>query len=258
MFDEGIALTECLEWLRDLKFRELEEDPEGALLHHVMDFVNQGDFLPSNVRLEDVTSRGFLFRDANGVDVSVGDLSDGYRSILSLTFELIRQMARAFGPERVFDPTDPTRVVPEGVVIVDEIDAHLHPTWQQRVGRWFCEHFPNIQFIVSTHSPLVCQSAGSGSIYVLPRSGTHEPGGMVRGAALKRLVYGSVLDAYGTEAFGREAALTRSPRSRDMHKRLATLNNTEIRRKLTGEEEAERQRLREALPSASASLGEPC
>ena len=81
MFEEGSALTECLEWLRDLKFRELEDDPEGSLLHHVMDFVNQGDFLPSNVRLEDVTSRGILFRDANGVDVSVGDLSDGYRSI---------------------------------------------------------------------------------------------------------------------------------------------------------------------------------
>lgn len=55
MFDEGIALTECLEWLRDLKFRELEEDPEGVLLHHVMDFVNPGDFLPSSVRLEAVT-----------------------------------------------------------------------------------------------------------------------------------------------------------------------------------------------------------
>ena len=257
MFEEGIALTECLEWLRDLKFRELEADPEGALLHHVMEFVNQGDFLPSNVRLEDVTSRGILFRDANGVDVSVGDLSDGYRSILSLTFELIRQMAKAFGPERVFDPTDATRILPEGVVIIDEIDAHLHPTWQQRVGRWFCEHFPNVQFMVSTHSPLVCQSAEKGSIYILPRSGSGEKGGMVEGAALKRLVYGTVLDAYGTEVFGREAASTRSSSSRDMYKRLAILNNTEIRRKLTGEEEEERQRLREALPSAATTLGEP-
>ena len=255
MFEEGIALTECLEWLRDLKFRELEDDPEGALLHRVMDFVNQGDFLPSNVRLKDVTSREILFRDANGVDVSVGDLSDGYRSILSLTFELIRQMAKAFGPEQVFDPTDPTRILPEGVVIIDEVDAHLHPTWQQRVGRWFCEHFPNVQFIVSTHSPLVCQSAENGSIYVLPRSGTDEHGGMMEGAALRRLVYGNVLDAYGTEAFGREAALTRSRSSRDMHKRLATLNNTEIRRRLTDDEEKERQRLREALPSAATTLG---
>ena len=254
MFEEGIALTECLEWLRDLKFRELEDDPEGELLHHVMDFVNQSDFLPSNVRLEDVTSRGILFRDANGVEVSVGDLSDGYRSILSLTFESIRQMAKAFGPERVFDPTDATRILPEGVVIIDEVDAHLHPTWQQGIGRWFCEHFPNVQFIVSTHSPLVCQSAENGSIYVLPRSGTDERGGMVEGAALKRLVYGTVLDAYGTEAFGREAALTRSPSSRDMHRRLATLNNTEIRRGLTDDEEKERRKLREALPSAATTL----
>jgi hypothetical protein len=258
MFDEGIALTECLEWLRDLKFRALEDDPEGALLQRVMEFVNQGDFLPANVRLKDVTSRRILFRDANGVEIPVGDLSDGYRSILSLTFELIRQMAKAFGPDNVFDPVDPTRILAEGVVIIDEIDAHLHPTWQQRVGRWFCEHFPNVQFIVSTHSPLVCQSAENGSIYVLPRSGTDERGGMVEGAPLKRLVYGTVLDAYGTEAFGREAALTRSPSSRDMHKRLATLNNTEIRRGLTEEEEEERRRLREALPSAATTLGEPC
>ena len=155
-------------------------------------------------------------------------------------------MAKAFGPERVFDPTDATRIRPEGVVIIDEVDAHLHPTWQQRIGRWFCEHFPNVQFIVSTHSPLVCQSAENGSIYVLPRSGTDERGGMVKGADLKRLVYGTVLDAYGTEAFGREAALTRSPSSRDMHRRLATLNNTEIRRRLTADEEKERQELREA------------
>ena len=258
MFDEGVALTECLEWLRDLKFRALEHDPEGVLLQRVMEFVNQGDFLPSNVRLEDVTSRNILFRDANGVELPVGDLSDGYRSILSLTFELIRQMAKAFGPERVFDPTDPSRILPEGVVIIDEIDAHLHPTWQQRVGRWFCEHFPNVQFMVSTHSPLVCQSAEKGSIYILPRSGSGEKGGMVEGAALKRLVYGTVLDAYGTEAFGREAALTRSSSSRDMYKRLAILNNTEIRRRLTGEEEEERRKLREALPSAATTLGEPC
>ncbi len=207
MFEEGIALTECLEWLRDLKFRELEDDPEGELLHHVMDFVNQSDFLPSNVRLEDVTSRGVLFRDANGVEVSVGDLSDGYRSILSLTFESIRQMAKAFGPERVFDPTDATRILPEGVVIIDEVDAHLHPTWQQRIGRWFCEHFPNVQFIVSTHSPLVCQSAENGSIYVLPRSGTDERGGMVEGAALTRIIHGDRESAPGK----RRRSRTRSP-----------------------------------------------
>ena len=114
MFDEGVALTECLEWLRDLKFRALEHDPEGVLLQRVMEFVNQGDFLPSNVRLEDVTSRNILFRDANGVELPVGDLSDGYRSILSLTFELIRQMAKAFGPEGSSIRLTPLESSPKG------------------------------------------------------------------------------------------------------------------------------------------------
>ena len=49
-----------------------------------------------------------------------------------------------------------------GVVLIDEVDAHLHPTWQRRIGLWFREHFPKLQFIVSTHSPLICQAATVG------------------------------------------------------------------------------------------------
>ena len=252
IFEERVALTESLEWLRDLKFRALENDPEGALLSHLMEFINQSEFLPAGVQLEEVTSRDIMFRDANGVDVSIGDLSDGYRSILSMTFELIRQIAIAFGPEHVFDAKDSTKIIPEGIVIIDEIDAHLHPTWQRRIGRWFCEHFPNIQFIVSTHSPLVCQSAENGSIYLLPRAGSDEKGGMLEGEALHRLIYGTVLDAYGTEAFGSEAALTRSPKSRDLHKRLAALNNKEILKGLSAKEKKEQQELRGMLPSAAS------
>ena len=212
LFDEGIAFTKCLDWLQDLKFRALEHDPEGGLLERLIRFVNESDCLPSGVRIEEVTSRNVMFRDANGVVVPVTDLSDGYRSVLSMTFEIIRQMAITFGPDEMFHPGDPTRITPEGVVIVDEIDAHLHPTWQSRIGHWFCDHFPNVQFIVSTHSPLVCQSAENGSVYLLPRSGSGEKGGKLKRDTLLRLVHGTVLDAYGTEPFGSEAAATRSPR----------------------------------------------
>ena len=155
-----------------------------------------------------------MFRDANGVVVPVMDLSDGYRSVLSMTFEIVRQMAMTFGPDEIFDPNDPAKVVPEGVVIVDEVDTHLHPTWQSRIGHWFCDHFPNVQFIVSTHSPLVCQSAENGSVYLLPRSGTREKGGKLKRDTLLRLVHGTVLDAYGTEAFGSDAAATQRRRDR--------------------------------------------
>ena len=252
LFDEGIAFTKCLEWLQDLKFRALEHDPEGGLLGRLIRFVNESNFLPAGVRIEDVTSRNVMFRDANGVVVPVMDLSDGYRSVLSMTFEIIRQMAMTFGPDEIFDPDDPTKVVPEGVVIVDEIDTHLHPTWQSRIGHWFCDHFPNVQFIVSTHSPLVCQSAENGSVYLLPRSGSGEQGGKLKRDTLLRLVHGTVLDAYGTEAFGSEAAATRSPRSRELHRRLAQLNNRELLEGLSPKERRERDRLRRLLPSVAA------
>ena len=252
LFDEGVAFTKCLDWLQDLKFRALEHDPEGGLLDRLIRFVNESDFLPSGVQIEDVTSRNVMFRDANGVVVPVMDLSDGYRSVLSMTFEIVRQMAMTFGPDEVFDPDDPTRIVPEGVVIVDEIDTHLHPTWQSRIGHWFCSHFPNVQFIVSTHSPLVCQSAVNGSVYLLPRSGSGEKGGKLKRDTLLRLVHGTVLDAYGTEAFGSEAAATRSPRSRELHRRLAHLNNRELLEGLSPKEKRERDRLRRMLPSVAA------
>lgn len=255
LFDERIALTECLEWLRSLKFKSLENDSEGALFEKVRSFLNQSNFLPAGVTLEEVTSKGVIFNDANGVDVSVEELSDGYRSVLSLTFELIRQIAAEFGSDNVFDESGKF-VKPSGVVVIDEIDAHLHPTWQQKIGRWFCAHFPKVQFIVSTHSPLVCQSAENGTVYVLPKAGTKVAGGMLTGAKFNRLVYGNVLDAYGSEAFGGDAAHTRSDSSRDKHARLAKLNNKELIAGLTDTEKSEQRELRSALPTSAANLSD--
>ena len=104
VFGEEIALTECIYWLQDLKFKQLEGDPEGALLDLVIKFVNQEDFLPHQAQLTEVSSKGVEFIDGNGCRLPVEELSDGYRSILSMTFELIRQMARAYAPKSIFDP----------------------------------------------------------------------------------------------------------------------------------------------------------
>lgn len=251
LFEERAALTESLEWLRTLKFRQMERDPEGQLFEGLRKFVNHSEFLPAGVRLEEVTSRDVVFRDAGGIRVGVEQLSDGYRSVLSMTFELIRQLATAFGPDGVFDPTAADVVIPPGVILIDEIDAHLHPTWQRRIGRWLQAHFPNMQFIVSTHSPLICQSADEGSIFLLPQAGSEGAGEMLRGTPLKRLVFGNVLDAYGTEAFGRENVSTRSPQARRMRKQLAALNTKEIQEGLTDAERDEQQKLRQTLPSSA-------
>jgi hypothetical protein len=168
-----------------------------------------------------------------------------------MTFELIRQMTNEFEQHRVFDPADPTRIIVPGVVLIDEVDAHLHPTWQRRVGLWFRTHFPKMQFIVTTHSPLVCQAADVGSVFRLPTPGTNQKAEMVAGKELDRLLYGNVLDAYGTEMFGSNVA--RSERSLYMSSRLAELNQKEVYTGLTPEEREEQKKLRATLPSAGGS-----
>ncbi len=246
VFGENIALNESLYWLRELNYKKLEGHPEGELLEHLRSFVNQDDFLPHNIKLKTISSEGVGFEDANGYAVSVEELSDGYRSVLSMTFELIRQLSRAYSPATIFDSGN-QRVISPGVVLIDEIDAHLHPTWQKKIGFWLTEHFPNIQFIVTTHSPLICQAAVNGSIFLLPRPGTSETGHMLTGTDRDRLIYGDILDAYSTEAFG--SAETRSPESHKMQERLARLNVKEIKSGLSESEKAEQVRLRAAFPT---------
>ncbi len=256
-FREDVAFTHLLSWLRDLRFKQLEakEDENGGLLGDVRRFINDSKLLPHNTTLQEVTSDEVVFRDGNGCKVDINQLSDGYRSVLSLTFELIRQLIRAYGREKVFvregDSVKPHIDLP-GVVIVDEIDAHLHPTWQRRIGKWFTERFPKLQFIVTTHSPLVCQAAEKGSVWRLPTPGVEDDGGRITGTELKRLIYGNVLEAYGTEAFGSD--VNRSESSQEKMKRLAQLNQKSLRESLSDGEEAELIDLRSILPTSAGTL----
>jgi predicted ATPase len=252
IFDERVALTECLEWLRQLRFEQLESSSSGDLLDRLKEFINQEGFLPFGTRLHEISSKEVTFIDGNGCQVKAEEMSDGYRSILSMTFELIRQLAREYRPERLFSFNDPTKIVVPGVVLIDEVDAHLHPTWQRRVGLWFRQHFPKIQFIVTTHSPLVCQAAEVGTVFRLPAPGSSEEPRMVTGQDLDRLLYGDILDAYGTGIFGQ--GITRSPKSREHLERLAHLNVKEINEGLSDQEEEEQERLRAALPTAAYVL----
>lgn len=149
----------------------------------------------------------------------------------------------------IFDKNDPSKVIAPGVVLIDEVDAHLHPTWQRKIGQWFRKYFPNMQFIVTTHSPLICQAAEHGTVFRLPRPGTDETGRMIVGDELNRLVYGNVLDAYGTELFGEN--VTRSEASEKKLQQLAELNSKELREGLTPKERKKQNELRRMLPTTA-------
>ncbi len=248
-FGEDVALTEAVEWLKLLHLRHLERKSEGELLGYLKDFINLGALLPHGTKLVDVSSDGVIFRDGLGADVRIEQLSDGYRSILSMTFELIRQMVQTYGHEKVARQIrkGEWKIDLPGVVLVDEIDAHLHPTWQVRIGENLLRYFPKVQFIVTTHSPLICHAAEKGSVWRLPIPGDDSSfAGRVRGKELKRLVYGDILEAYDTQLFG--VVGTRSEAGKQHLKRLAELNQKSRNAGLTEREEEELQGLREAMP----------
>ncbi|AGC49161.1 hypothetical protein MYSTI_07889 [Myxococcus stipitatus DSM 14675] len=250
MFDASVALRASLGWLE-----QLETGPDAGLLEPLLAFINQPDFLPHQTRLDSISSRGVRFVDGQGNEVSVASLGDSFQSLLSLTLELIRQLASTYGARRLFAPGDALSLQPPGVVLVDEIEAHLHPTWQRRVGFWFRKHFPHLQFLVTTHSPLICQAAAEGSIFWLPRPGMDEPPSMVTGITRERLLYGSGVDAYGTGAFGDMS--TRSPEALAQLERLALLNQKELEGGLSAEERQEQERLRMRTPTAASVLPSP-
>lgn len=248
LFRENVALTEALAWLQQLRFEELE-GKNKAFFSQLQGFVNQPDFLPHGTQLAEVSSAGVFFRDANAQRIGIDDLSDGFRSVLSLTFELLRQLRFRYPQATLFaaDPTGRLHVAVPGVVLIDEIDAHLHPIWQKRIGYWLTDHFPQVQFFVTTHSPLVCQAAELGTVFRLPPPGqTADAGGMVQGTDLSRLVYGNILEAYGTEVFG--LATTQSASGQQKLEELAGLNQKALTKPLTKHEEAERDALRGVLP----------
>jgi len=250
LLSEAAALTESITWLQSLEFAKLSKDADAVSIDNVRDLINQPGFLPNDVRLGKVTNRAVEFQDANGISSPIEDLGDGYRSVLAMTLDLVRQLSVAYRGRELFTKHGKKITIDlPGVVLIDEIDVHLHPTWQRQIGPWFRRHFPNIQFIVTTHSPLVCQAAADGgSIFLLPSPGTEETGRFLEGIELDRLLYGDILDAYSTEAFG--AGITRSEEAQKLYERLAVLNVKLLTGKLTAKERNERQHLQSIFASS--------
>jgi len=101
-----------------------------------------------------------LLVDKAGVSLNLSQLSDGERSFLALICDLGRRLALANPDRSVLE--NPLHGA--GVVLIDELELHLHPKWQREVSKKLRETFPNIQFVVTTHSPFVIQSLRAGEL----------------------------------------------------------------------------------------------
>lgn len=104
--------------------------------------------------------------DHPSTSLTLEQLSEGYRSMVTLIIDLVRR-AFKLNPQL----SDPLSV--DGIVLIDEIELHLHPRWQQKVIGDLCTLFPNIQFVVTTHSPQVLTTVRGESIRTISCQESH-------------------------------------------------------------------------------------
>lgn len=100
----------------------------------------------------------------DGTVVPFTSLSDGYRNVIKIIVDIATRMCilNPYQKENVLKKTP-------GIVVIDEIDLSLHPTWQRKIIGILKELFPKIQFICATHSPFIIQSLKEGELITLDR-----------------------------------------------------------------------------------------
>ena len=121
-----------------------------------------GDIANPRIRLRPLRFEVTMRIEEREERLDLGRLSGGYRATLALVADLARRMAQ--GNPHLEDPLQS-----EAVVLIDEVDLHLHPEWQQRILPDLTRTFPNTQFIVTTHSPQVLTTVQPERVVTLVR-----------------------------------------------------------------------------------------
>ena len=155
--DPNLDEAPLLQWLQDELLgdmvRRQQDEPERFFHAAVMDATVQAT--PGVTKAwYDPEARGPVVRFENGHEAPWSELSDGYHVFIALVADIARRAVML----NEFDGADaPARV--EGVVLIDELDLHLHPRWQRVALPGLRSAFPRLQFVVTTHSPQVLSSA---------------------------------------------------------------------------------------------------
>jgi predicted ATPase len=235
MFREDATLGECEIWLKDLSYKKLESRVrEGTLLDSVVGLLNS-EFLRNGLRVERVDSDGLWLKDSAGSVLPLSEMSEGYRAAIAMLIDIVRQLSSVFGADGLVSSSGV--IEHRGVVLIDEVDSHLHPEWQRQIGLWLRRHFPGIQFIVTTHSPLICQAADQKGLFHLPAPGSDAHPFQLSDKDYWQVVKSNADVVYLSPAF--DLHHTRSPRTVDARRKFAELNAKKAATRLSAAETTE-------------------
>jgi energy-coupling factor transporter ATP-binding protein EcfA2 len=276
LFREAAALPDCIEWLSTLYSRSIDpRHPAKPRAASTLDTVRRviDGLLPGGVRIKSIDSQRVTFHGFGSAEMPALELSDGYRSFLALAIDILRRLdndppgfshtlAVTDTPSMyalqhdlgrwVDDEGGEPRITVEGVILIDEVDAHLHPVWQREIGFRLRRTFPNMQFIVTSHSPFVAQAASDGGLIVLRAA---EAGGGVEAQRPVDSVKGWRADQILTSPlFGLTG--TRDEETEDIIRQHADLVAKRSSGQLTPAEKKQLARLEERLADRLTAPGE--
>ena len=166
LLDREVGLGYFASWLSMKQSIDVEGNQQA--LTAVQSAVRR--FLPGydNLRLSGADDPVLLI-DRRGETLAVRQLSHGERGILAVMLDLTWRMGHL--NSELTDPADEAGAV----VLIDEIDLHLHPKWQRQIARKLTETFPRCQFIATTHSPQVIGEVEHDRIQIIAEDGMYSP-----------------------------------------------------------------------------------
>ena len=163
-----LRLSEFAAWMRAQQTLRSELSSAGQALASLEDAARR--FLPKyrNLRV-DSNGRQQLLIDCGKETVAVHQMSDGERGTLALVLDLTRRLFQA--NPGMHNPIEEA----EAVVLIDEIELHLHPSWQRQIVRKLTTTFPRCQFIATTHSPQVIGEVQHDRIQIIDNGDVYSP-----------------------------------------------------------------------------------
>ncbi|MNY05504.1 hypothetical protein D3C86_1382270 [compost metagenome] len=149
LFNQAASLPDPTNWLLNLREEKSFNTVARALASLLS--LRSGEFVARDDRS--------IFIQRLTSPLPIEHLSDGYKSLFAMAVDIMREMLKHWD----------NLEYAQGIVLVDEIENHLHPRWKMRVMSALRESFPRVQFIASTHDPLCLRGMFEGEVQVLYR-----------------------------------------------------------------------------------------
>ncbi len=125
--------------------------------------ISKIDIIAPRIEKDKIVQQEIVLTTRHGENIPLRNFSLGYRTIISLTLDLSWRLINEY-PESLNPLAEPA------IVLIDEIDLHLHPLWQREIIMYLSKHFEKVQFIATAHSPLIVQSELNANHAVLKHS----------------------------------------------------------------------------------------